>query len=539
MGEQLQKLLKPFRQFWEAQDKRRRTLYVAILIAVILLALVIAIILNKKDYVVLYEGLEIAEASEIAAEIQNLGYDVSLKSGGEITVLKGTENTLAMEMTMLGYPRGSGSLDYNIYTDNVGMFTTSAENAQYSRMALESRLSAIVGAFEGVSKATVTLAIPEQRDTVITTYRQNPSASVAVHLERNRSLTNDQIIGITNVIKNAVPGLGAESISIVDGYGVPQIAGETSIDVVADITRKLAFKTQLENSIKDKVLDLLTPGYSAENVSVAVNVDLNFDSKASETFDYKPEGETNNGVLQHADGSNASGGTTVDGGVAGVQDNAEDTYPTGDTNGTGAWEEDSFSNTYLVDTYKEQVQKSGYSVDWMSIGVMLYTDYVADTTKIELASLIANAAGIKPEVAADVVSITNLAKFGEVDFVETQAPTYMFGLTFNQLLVAGAILLILLLVLFVFLAISASSTKRKRAVFERKLIESAGAVDEEAINSGFIISADGNPIEVPSLTDDSVETKEIVIRREIGEFAKTSPDIVAQLLRNWIKDDDD
>ena len=51
------------------------------------------------------------------------------------------------------------------------------------------------------------------------------------------------------------------------------------------------------------------------------------------------------------------------------------------------------------------------------------------------------------------------------------------------------------------------------------------------------LNLDGTPVEVPSLLDAGEETKETVIRREISDFAKNSPDIVAQLLKNWMKDE--
>jgi len=36
-----------------------------------------------------------------------------------------------------------------------------------------------------------------------------------------------------------------------------------------------------------------------------------------------------------------------------------------------------------------------------------------------------------------------------------------------------------------------------------------------------------------------VETKEAAVRREIGEFAQNSPEIVAQLLKSWIREEAD
>lgn len=536
MKEQLSKLSTSFKQFWAAQEKKRKIAYIAILVAIVLIAAIVVIILNKKDYTVLFEGLEASEASEIVTAIQDLGYDVTLKSGGTIMVPAGTENVLTMEMAMKGYPKST--INYNLYTNNIDMFTTSSQEREYARMALEERLSAIVGTFEGVQKATVTISIPEQKNTVISSLRQEPTASVTVYLNPDYKLTDKQIVGIRSTVRNGCVGLTDENISLVDGYGIPQIEGENEIDVVADETRKFAFKTNLENSIKNKVLELLIPVYGDDGVSVAVNAVLNFDKKVSENTDYSADGNGNTGVLQHGDASEASGGTTADGGVVGVETNADDTYPTGDTNGTGAWTENSVSNTYLVDTYKEQVEKAGYTIDGLSISAVIYTDYISEAQKADLVNVVANAGGVNPTVAQDVVTVTNFPKFGTQAETAT-APVYLFGLTLDQLIAAAAILLILLIIIVVVLVITSRNAKNKRAKFEQQILasEALAGADGEPIVDTFTMDLEGaNPADIPSLSAEE-DTKEVAIRREISDFAKNSPEIVAQLLKNWMKDE--
>lgn len=537
--EQVTKLLTSFRQFWDAQEKKRKIAYIAIIVAIILIAVIVAAILNRKEYTVLYEGLDTAEASEIVSQIQELGYEVSLKSDGSVVVPKGTEDKLTMEMALQGYPKSN--LTYDLYTNNVDMFSTESEKREYARMALENRLSAVISSLEGVEKATVTLSIPEQQNTVITTVKKEPSASVVVYLGKNVVLTNEQIEGIRHIVQMSYVGLKEENISIVDSYGIPQIEKETSVDVVADVTKKLAFKTNLENTIKEKILELLRPIYGDDGVSVAVNMVLDFDSKVSEKTDYIPEGNTNSGVLQHGDATEASGGTTVDGGVVGVETNADDTYPTGDTNGNGAWTENSLSNTYLVDTYKEQVEKAGYDIESLSIAVVVYTDYISEAQRQDLVRLVANAGSVNPDLADSVVTVTNFAKFDANLGNDVSVPVYLFGLTFNQLIVAGAILLILLIVLIVVLIITSSSAKNKRRKFEEQVLAASMADAEEGreVTDTFNIGLDGQPVEIPSLTNEATDTKDVVIRREITDFARNSPEIVAQLLKNWMKEEEE
>lgn len=541
MNEQVQKVVKSVTQFWEAQDKKRRVLYIAMLAAVVLIAVIVAILLNKKEYIALYEGLETQEASEMMALIEEMNYEAKL-SNGTIMVLKGTENDIVMQLAQQQYPKNSLAYTYTI--NQTGMFTTDDERKTYERIDMQNRLSAQISSMENISSAVVNLTAPEQKNTVIQELRQYPTAAVTVYLDGIEKLSNKQIAGITYLVKMSWSGLTDENISIIDGYGIPQIITEDGdYDYLVEETKRLVFKTNLENSIKEKILGLLIPAYGEDGVSVAVNMVLDLDDKVSERTEYTPEGNTNTGVLAHADADNASGGTTVDGGVVGVEYNADDTYPTGDTNGNGAWTENSLSNTYLVDTYKEQVEKAGYDIEGLSISVVVYTDYISEQQRQDLVRLVGNAGTVNPEVVEDVVTVTNFPKYSDIEAAdENVVPVYLFGLTFDQLILVGAIILIILLIIFIALAILSGNAKKKRKAFEKQVLEAShlGEEGEEGEPTDmFIFGESGEPIEIPSLTDDQIETKEVVIRREISEFAKQSPEIVAQLLKTWMKEEGD
>lgn len=532
--EQSQKVVKSFTQFWEAQDKKRKIAYIAIIVCIILAAVIITVVLNKKDYVVLYTDVEASEAATMVSLIEDMGYEARL-SGGTISVLKGTENTIAMQLAQQEYPK-SGLL-YPNTTEKSGMFDTSEEQRRGYQIDMQNRLSAIIKSLEDIDDAVVNITDPEWKNTVIQSLRVEPTAAVTVYLDGIERLSSKQVKGITLIVKNSWPGLKEENISIVDGYGIPQIAGEDGdYDLVLEETRKLAFKTNLENTIKDKILEMLVPVYNTDGVSVAVNTVLNFDKKVSEDTDYGP-----NSVLQHGDVDRASGGTTADGGVMGLEGNADDTYPTGDTNGAGAWSEEEISNTYLVDTYKEQVEKAGYEIDGLSIAVIIYRDYLSEAEKQDIVNLVGRAGTVPVDEVADYVWVSNYPKWDDAPEGEEGEPKIFLGLTFDQLIIIGAVLLILIIIIFVIMAILSGNAKKKRKAFEKQVIETSGFAlpeGEEAVDT-FTFNEAGEPVEVPSLTDDQMETKEVVIRREISEFAKYSPEIVAQLLKNWMKEEGD
>lgn len=536
MNEKIQKTITTVKEYWGRQTKKTKGIYIGGLVLVLIIAIVAVVLLNKKDYVVLYEGLDTSEAAEIVQLIEESGYECTLRSGGTIVVPKGTEDKIAMNLAMQKYPKSS--INYDTYTTNVGMFTTESEKRQYERIAAEERLSAILSSFEGVRDAVATLTIPEKKNTVIEAYKQEPSANAVIYLEDDVKLTNEQIEGMTYLITTY--GIKKENITLVDNYGALLLAEDTPADVVAEETRKLKFKNDLEDQIREKIEALLIPAYGEDGFSAAVNMVLNFDSKVSEDTVYTPSTNDERGMLQHTDASQASGYATADGGVQGVETNADDTYPEGTTNGNGQWTENSVSNTYLVNTYKEQVEKAGYVIDGLSISVVIYTDYLPDTTRQNLVNLVANAGTVNPAVAQDVVTVTNLQK--TPDTVDASAQTFIFGLTLSQLVILGAILLGILLILIIILVSLRTSAKRKRREFEKTILaQHAPAEGEPLIDSFFSLSDEGSPsVDIPSLSADTgVETKETIIRRELTDFARTSPEIVAQLLRSWVHEEEE
>lgn len=536
MNEKIQKTITTVKEYWGRQTKKTKGIYIGGLALVLIIAIVAVVLLNKKDYVVLYEGLETSEAAEIVQLIEDAGYECTLRSGGTIIVPKGTEDKIAMNLAMQKYPKTA--INYDTYTTNVGMFTTESEKRQYERIAAEERLSAILSSFEGVREAVATLTIPEKKNTVIEAYKQEPSANAVIYLENDVKLTNEQIEGMTYLITTY--GIKKENITLVDNYGALLLEEDTPADVVAEETRKLKFKNDLENQIREKIEALLIPAYGEDGFSAAVNMVLNFDTKVSEDTVYTPSTNDERGMLQHTDASQASGYATADGGVQGVETNADDTYPEGTTNGNGQWTENSVSNTYLVNTYKEQVEKAGYVIDGLSISVVIYTDYLPDTTRQNLVNLVANAGTVNPAVAQDVVTVTNLQK--TPDTVDASAQTFIFGLTLSQLVILGAILLGILLILIIILVSLRTSARRKRREFEKTILaQHAPADGEPLIDSFFSLSDEGSPsVDIPSLNADTgVETKETIIRRELTDFARTSPEIVAQLLRSWVHEEEE
>ncbi|MDR0974748.1 MAG: flagellar M-ring protein FliF [Ruminococcus sp.] len=540
MNERMNKTVTVVKEKWTGLPRARKIVLIVLLAAIVIVVIAAIVLTNRTNFVKLYDSMEQSTAAEIVTAVQELGFEAEMRSDGSVYVPKGTENTIAMQLAVQGYPQDN--IAYDAYINNVDMFSTESEKQEYLRQATEQRMSAIIGTLDGIESATVQLAIPLQQNTVITTFRQQPVATVIVYLRSPESqLSSRQIQGIKNIVRAANPGLTDENITIQDGAGIPQISTEDTGGTDVDkLIERLLYKTRLEKDLQEKIDALLLPIYGDGGFTARVNLILNFDTRADETVNYSAEDTDNNtGVVSSENSANASGTTTADGNVAGEEPNTEQ-FPEGTEAGeAGSWTDNSNSVNYLVDVYRSQVVKDGYDVDGLSIAVAIYTDFLTPAQIDTLRGMISNAAGVAPEVSEQVVSVANFAPFVPEDLESEEQPDIFFGLTLNHLIIAGAILVILLIVMTMFMVLRNVTHKKRQKAFEKRIIESGhfdmGDVTPNEIEKTlFMLNKDKPEAEIPSLLDDGVETKEIIIRKEIANFARHSPEIVAALLRNWM-----
>lgn len=532
MKEQILKVLTPIKEFWEAQEKKKKILILSVLGGVVVAAVIIVALLNYTEYETLYSGLDSAEAAEIYSQIENMGIEARLTTGGTISVPKDQSNMLYAELASMGYPKNS--LDYTIFSDNVNMLSTDFEKREYARMQTQERLAAIIKRYDEVKDAAVTLTIPETKTTVITTSTKEPSASVSITLREGVRLSSTQISGITKLVQASVTGLKEENIVIVDGdLNFLTADGEENTDAenLAIERQKLQFKQQYQETFEQSILDLLVPGYGDGNVKVVVNADLNYDKQVSELTQYSPSHEDGSGMVQHEDHSNSSGATNGEGDVVGVEVNADDTYPTGDVGSQSVWSESSSSVSYLVTTLKQQTEKAGFYVDDLTVSVILYTDtgFLSDTTKLELTSAVARAVG----VVEDRVSVTSLTGFGKDPVI--QAST---GYPFNWsrqifFIVMASIMALIIVFLFLYINVSGKAKRKRRALEKYQMaVAKANHIAKEEKEAE-------EQAEVMSLLERERETREEAIKREIEEFTSQNPAMVAQLIKGWIHEEEE
>jgi flagellar M-ring protein FliF len=105
MAAELDSIKEQLNHYWEKLNSTQKRSFIIIASIVVLVIVISAFLLGKKEYVVLYSGLDRQEAAEIYTKLNELKAEPKLEGVSTILVPKDKEAELRMSLTMEGYPR--------------------------------------------------------------------------------------------------------------------------------------------------------------------------------------------------------------------------------------------------------------------------------------------------------------------------------------------------------------------------------------------------------------------------------------------------
>ena len=246
MTNALESIKQQLNNYWDSLDKRRRR-YLLLMVGLIILAIVlVSVMLNRKEYVVLYSGLTEQEAAEVYTKLKEINVQPKMEGRTTILVPKKDEAELRMQMTMEGYPKSG--FNYDLYLESSSFGQTDDEMQKRWIIQLQERLGQSIRVLEGVEDAVVTIAMPRSDSFVLREKETPVSASVIVLPKKGYEITSEQAKSIEQLIATSVPGLKKENISIIDHK--MNILNEEQVTESQLVSKQLQMKEQLEDRIK-------------------------------------------------------------------------------------------------------------------------------------------------------------------------------------------------------------------------------------------------------------------------------------------------
>ena len=542
--------MQKLKEMWQnLSDKSKKLLGIIAGITVVVIAVAVFLLARgqKTEYQTLFTSLSQGEAQQIVSLLQeqNVPYLYDGKSGA-LKVPSESVDTLRAQLLSKGYPKSGFA--YDMYIGNSGLMTTESDKKQYTLYDLQDRLGATIRLFDGVRDAKVTIA--EGTEQTYAIEEENPvqaSASVVVTMEEGQSLSEKNAEAIKNLIARSVKGMNFTNVSVFDAGTMEEVAADAGDSASGSGTSMANLTTTVENNIANNIKRVLGKIYGGENLAVSVKGTLNMAKLIQENTQYtvpeKTEATDKRGLLSNEEvaGENAGNSGENAAGVAGADANA-DTPRYTTQNGT-ATTTDNYSNSsatreWLYNVLKEQKEIAPGVLEDASVAIVINTDDNS-IPESDLINLVADAAGIKRDEAADKITILrSLNKTAVQQTTEEKKPAEEPKTLLNQFplwALIGAAVSAFLLILILLILILRGRKKKKLKKLAQEEMENAAALSIEQPTDEITPVEE---VDEDELTAEGKMAHGMKLKKSIGEFTDQNPQVVAKLIQSWMREEE-
>jgi flagellar M-ring protein FliF len=241
---------------------------------------------KESDFHPLFTGLTSEDAAGIVQKLKESGVEYRLPdAGGSVLVPSSKLAELRLTMAGIGLPK-SGRIGFELF-DKVNLGATEfTEHINYRR-ALEGELERTVMSLAEVEQARVHLTFP--KDSVFLEAQQPAKASVLIRIRPGARLAPQNVVAITHLVGGAVEGLSPDAVSVLDMNGNllnrPKQPGPQ--DGTESSAATLDYRHQVETDLLAKISATLSPLLGPEKFRAGVSVECDFSGgeQSEEIFD--------------------------------------------------------------------------------------------------------------------------------------------------------------------------------------------------------------------------------------------------------------
>lgn len=540
MKEKANQAVTKAKDFWAKQSRRVKILLISAVGAVLALLLIAGILFSSRmepKFKVLYNNMDSVETTEVYKVLQEKGVQAQMNNQGQILVPSEQWDSLIYELAGEGFPKTA--MPYDMFLDHSGFTTTEFEKRQTLLFQLQDRMQTTLSRIGGVESAAVTINIPEEKTYIWEESSAEPSsASVLITMQKDLTLSPKQVTAIKNLVAFSVPQLEKENVTVMDAATGLELEEEISPDERYNVDR-IDFERAMEENIEEKVRRVLSIAYPGNKMTVAATVVLDYDKMLTES-NLLQEKENPDGTTSpyptHRDDMFSTDGNQLPGGVVGEEDNTDiPLYQYGGATGNGDVPLYRRITDYQYGYIKTQVEHNNAKLLSSSVGVYVDTETLAANRRDELVDLVAKATSIPPENITVLGGeyIPPVQPDGQGGNGQGGEDEETEGVNWLVIAIAAGVLLLLLLILFL-LILRARKKKKKNKMLqaieaEKEAAAAVARTKEEEIaayKKELVAAAQAN-----------VNDKETAIADEVREFAKENPEITANLIRSWLKED--
>ncbi len=295
----------------------------------------------------LYGDLDLADSGQIVKQLDSMKVPYELRHDGtEIWVARDSKLDARVKLAEQNLPSG-GSLTegYELFDKSDVLSSTSfLQNVNLLR-AMEGELERTIRAIDGIRSARVHLVLPRRE--MFSQSVEDPSASIMLKMNGNRTLPKPEVQAIQHLVAAAVPRLKAQRISIVDDHGTLLARGdETDSDALIESNEELKLST--EQRLQRTIEGLLEHSLGPDKVRAEVTADMDFDRIATTQETYDPDSK-----VVRSEVTNDQNNTTQDNENSSVS--VQQNLPEAGANNAGARSQS--TGTQTTDTVNYEISK--------------------------------------------------------------------------------------------------------------------------------------------------------------------------------------
>ncbi len=274
---------------------------------------------SRADYALLYGRLEDAEAAKVVAALDDA--KIPYKAGrGTVSVPADKVHVMRMQLAAKGIPRAGAGVGFEIFDKPNFGISDFVQRANYLR-AVQGELSRTVAQVDAVESARVMIVMPENR--LLTDNNRKPTASVFVRVRGNATLPPQTVNAIRFLVANAVEGLQANFVTVVDNQGNVLSENNENDSLAGLSATQLNARKNLELYFTKKAEGMLDKVLGAGQAVVRVSAEINFDTLTRTEEKYDPDGAVlRTSTLNDENTDSLSGSGTAGGGAPGTASNS-------------------------------------------------------------------------------------------------------------------------------------------------------------------------------------------------------------------------
>ncbi len=325
MNTLLSHLIQQFRQFYKnLTPVKRLSIIAASTIAVVGVAVIIAMMAGTND-AVLFENISGEQLPQVVDQLHKRGVPFKISDNGT-KILISKDLLHSTQMAIMTEMSGSKiQIGLELFDKQDFGTTSYAQKINYQR-ALQGELMRSINTLSAVKQSKVILAMPAKK-----TFLEEggeTSASVVLELHPGKSLSQEQVRGITYLVSSAVENLEPEKVTVVDARG--KVLSKTNGSDGAMSAELQDMKTKMQENLEARIEEVLGKVVGAGKVMAKVDASLN--AKNSVTTEEELNADGTALKSQQTEEELLDGARTNPTGIPGTRSNlpgAEDTGQTG------------------------------------------------------------------------------------------------------------------------------------------------------------------------------------------------------------------